>query len=128
MRKLNGTLFFAENSGRVQAMACDVQMAQVQAQMAKTLGAATKEMEKYINEMNLQKIAEMAVKYDQIRGKTQQAQQILMPDDATTQMNTDSLLADLEQEIEGELLVAAVDVPVGAAAVPTGPVLTATPV
>jgi charged multivesicular body protein 1 len=119
--------FLAENSGRVQAMACDVQMAQVQAQMAKTLAGATKEMEKYINEMNLQKIAEMAVKYDQIRGKTQQAQQIMMPDDAAVQMNTDSLLTDLEQELEQEILMNPIDLPGDAEALPAVPTF-ATPV
>jgi charged multivesicular body protein 1 len=119
--------FLAENSGRVQAMACDVQMAQVQAQMSKTLATATTEMEKYINDCNLQKIAETAVKYDQIRGKVQQAQQILVPDDATVQMNADSLLADLEQELEQTALLG-VDIPVGRETIPSAPVFEAAPI
>jgi charged multivesicular body protein 1 len=119
--------FLAENSGRVQAMACDVQMAQVQKDMAKQLSAATKEMEKYVSQMNLQKMAETAMKYDQLKGKTETAQQLLVPDDATLQMNADALLCDLEQELEQEMLVAPLDIP-SAAAVPTGPALAATPV
>jgi charged multivesicular body protein 1 len=107
--------FLAENSGRVQGMACDVQMAQVQKSTAEALGKATKEMERYINDMNLEKIAAMAVKYDQIRGKTQQAHAIMMPDDATMQMNADALLGDLETEIEQEVLTGgALDIPTGA--------------
>jgi charged multivesicular body protein 1 len=111
MRAQNLSTFLLENAGRVSSMVCDLQMAIVQAKTAKALAGATKEMEKYLSTMNLQKIAELTLRYDQIRGKAQTANQIMMPDDAVTQMGSESLLGDLENELLQEQLAGAIEVP-----------------
>jgi hypothetical protein len=111
-RAQNLSNFLLENAGRVSGMVCDLQMAVVQEKMAKTLSRATKEMEKYVSTMNLQKIAEMTLRYDQIRGKVGTANQIMMPDDAATQMGSESLLGDLENELLQEQLAADIEIPI----------------
>jgi hypothetical protein len=104
--------FLLENASKVSAMAVDVQMAQVTAQSTKALAAATKEMDKHLTNMNLQKIAEMAYKYDQLRGKTESVQQLVAPTDDVVQMGSASLLDDLERELEAETMGGALEIPV----------------
>jgi hypothetical protein len=49
---------------------------------------------------------------DQLRGRSQQLQGILPPDEASIQMNADALLCELEREIEQEVLAGgALDIP-----------------
>jgi hypothetical protein len=74
---------------------------------SRALARATRDMDKCIGEWNLERIAAMAVRYDQIRGRAQQAHAIIVPDDATAQMSPDALLGDLEPELEQEALAIA---------------------
>ncbi|OHS94512.1 Charged multivesicular body protein 1b [Tritrichomonas foetus] len=106
--------FLRENAARVSQMVADLRMAEVQAKMAKTLNTAVKEMEKYIGKMDLEKIAMMTLKYDQIRGKTQEAHQILAPADADLEANCESLLNDLDNEVMTESLMNAPVIPTSA--------------
>jgi len=101
--------FYAENAGKVQGMACDVQMAQIQKGMAKTLASTVKQMEQSMGEMDPAHIAAIAVKFDAIRGKTAQAQAIITPTDESVGIGSESLLRDLEMEVEQEQLM---DLPV----------------
>lgn len=103
--------FIMEQASKVNGMACDVQMAQIQAQSAKTLSAACKEMEKYIGTMDLNKIAAVSVKYDKIRGKMQTANEVMQPTDEMVGLGTESLLSMLEQEIEQEQLADIAPIP-----------------
>ena len=47
--------FLRENAAHISQMIADLQIAEVQAKMAKSLNTACKEMEKYIGQMNLEK-------------------------------------------------------------------------
>lgn len=93
--------FLRENAAHISQMVADLQIADVQARMAKSLNTACKEMEKYIGSMDLEKIAQMSMKYDQIRGKTQAAQELLAPETDVDAVSS-SLLDDLQQEIIAE--------------------------
>lgn len=90
--------FLRENAAQLSQMVCDLRMADLQAKTAKSLSAACKEMEKYIGQMNLEKIAETTLKYDELRGKTNAAHQMLTPESDVDVMSA-SLLNDLVQEI-----------------------------
>lgn len=90
--------FLRENAAHISQMIADLQIAEVQAKMAKSLNTACKEMEKYIGSMDLEKIAQMSMKYDQLRGKAQTAQQLLAPESDVDAVSA-SLLDDLQQEI-----------------------------
>lgn len=103
--------FLMQQASKVNGMACDVQMAQIQASTAKTLGAACKEMEKYIGTMDVEKIAAVAVKYDRIRGKVQAANEVMQPNDEMVGLGSESLLTLLENEIEQEQLVDMPEIP-----------------
>lgn len=109
--------FLMEQAAKVNGMACDVQMAQIQAQSAKTLSAACKEMEKYIGTMDLNKIAAVAVKYDKIRGKVQAANEVMQPTDEMVGLGSEALLTMLENEIEQEQLA---DIPIIPSSDPIG--------
>lgn len=101
IRSYQHAQFLRENAAHVSQMVADLKLADVQARMAKSLNTACKEMEKYIGSMDLEKIAQMSMKYDQLRGKTQTAQQIMAPESDVDAVST-SLLDDLEQEIIAE--------------------------
>ena len=94
--------FLAQQSSKVNGMMCDVRMAQIQAKQAKVLNAAVKEMEKHMNSMDLEKIAAVAIKYDQLRGKVGEAQALTAPTDEGVSLGSDALLMDLQNEIEQE--------------------------
>lgn len=92
------SMFLRQNAARVAGMIADLKMAEVQAKTAKMLDATCKEMAKYMENMDLEKIAATAVKYDQIRGKTQEVQQILAPE-TDLEAGSSVLLDDLQNEI-----------------------------
>ena len=113
-RSSQHSLFLRENAARVSQMIADLKMAEVQAKMAKSLNAACKEMEKSLKNMNLEQIAKISMKYDQLRGKTQEISQILKPEDAVEASGM-NLLDELENEIvveqtAGEIIIPGLDI------------------
>jgi hypothetical protein len=114
--------FLAEIIGPVRGLACDLALEQVYTSTLEELEQVMNEMDRYMTcELNLVKIAAMAVKYDQLRGNSQQLKEILLPDEASIQMNADALLCELEKEIEKEVLAG------GARDIPKSEALEATP-
>ena len=97
--------FLAQQSSKVHGMACDVQMAQIQAKQAKILNSAVKEMEKSLKNMDLEKIAAVAIQYDKLRGKVGEANELIAPTDESIGVGSDALLSDLMNEIEQEQMV-----------------------
>ena len=117
--------FFAEQSAKVTGMVCDIRMAQAQKGTAKMLEVACKEMEKSIGTMNLEKIAAVALKYDGLRGKVDQVNQLACPTEETVATGSDLLLADLENELEKESELQLPDVPIASEPVKEGRVAAA---
>ncbi|KAK8885600.1 Charged multivesicular body protein 1b [Tritrichomonas musculus] len=110
IRSYQHAQFLRENAARISQMVADLKLADVQARMAKSLNTACKEMEKCINSMDLEKIAQMTMKYDQLRGKTQAAHELTAPETDCDTLGA-SLLDDLEQEITIENQSNQVEIP-----------------
>ena len=98
VRSEDHALFLRKSAAQVSQMVADLRMAEVQAKMAKSLNMAAKEMEKSLKNMNLEQIAKVSMKYDQLTGKTKEVQNILTPE-ASIETGGMSLLDELENEI-----------------------------
>ena len=83
-------------------MVLDLKMAEVQAKMAKSLDAVVKELEKSVGQMDMQKIAAAAVKYDKIRGRVSETAQIISTPEGDVEAESNDLLNILEDEIAEE--------------------------
>jgi hypothetical protein len=84
-------MFGIQNSAAVSTMACDLRMAQVDAQLSRVTATTTKALEKSLNMTNLQQIAQNAVKLDQLRGGSNAVHKLMAPDE----VNVDQILEEL---------------------------------
>lgn len=98
VRSQEHSLFLRQNAAQISQMVADLRMAEVQAKMAKSLSVAAKEMEKSLKNMNLEQIAKVSMKYEQITGKSKEVQSMLSPE-STIESGGLSLISDLENEI-----------------------------
>jgi len=103
VRSHNLSIQLQQNAAKVSSMVVDLKMAEVQAKMAKSLDSVVKEMEKYVGQMDLQKIAAATLKYDKIRGKVSDTQQIITQPEGSVEAEGAGLLDDLENEIMVEM-------------------------
>lgn len=103
VRSQNLALQLQQSAAKVSAMVVDLKMAEVQAKMAKSLDTVVKEMEKYVGQMDLQKIAAATMKYDKIRGKVSGAAEIMNQAEGSIESESADLLGDLENEIMVEM-------------------------
>ncbi|KAH0787458.1 charged multivesicular body protein 1a [Histomonas meleagridis] len=90
----------------------DMKNAQTSAQMARTMGAATKGMNDSLKHTNLQQISATRQKYDQQKDKMGAANMLIQGDSAdAVSLEADDLMSQLEAETNEEAIAAFNDVP-----------------
>ena len=92
------SLFLRQNAAKLSSVIADLKTAQVQQKMIKSMNLATKELEKAVGSMDLTKIASATLKYDELRGKMETANNILLPV-TDEEIQADDLLNQLQEEI-----------------------------
>lgn len=97
----NHSVFLLENAAQVSAMVCDLRMAEIEKTMAKSLAATVKQLEKSVASLDLEQIANMTYKLDQIRGNANAVHSTITTQEAIGELGED-LMRELMNEIEVE--------------------------
>ena len=95
--------FLLEQSAKVSSIVADLKMADMQKTMAKQMETVVKDLEKSVGTLNLQNIAASTLKYDQLKGKVSQTNELTSPIPLDLEHESIDMLGDLENEIMAEM-------------------------
>lgn len=112
IRSQQQALLLQQNAAKISSMVLDLKMAEVQKKMAQSLDAVVKELEKSVGQMDMEKIAAAAVKYDKIRGRVSETNQIITTPEGSVEAEGEDLLSALENEIAVEMDMEVPEIPI----------------
>ncbi|OHS92867.1 SNF7 family protein [Tritrichomonas foetus] len=104
-----------QSCAATQGYATDMRQAEVQAQMAKTMGVATSGMAQSAQKVNLDKLSENRTKMDGLKQKMGAAHDLLTNGEGEMDLNAgaDDLLSQLEAENAEDAMMQIADIPTG---------------